>query len=102
MIEDIGMVAAGTSAVSVTLNPKKNYELHHTGSNGSTADSNNVIVGTASGVGNSIAASTTSGPLIYGQPPILLRPGLSTIYLRCASGAPFVRIVASASWLGQF
>jgi hypothetical protein len=104
MIQDLHTVAALTAAggAHVELDPDKAYIVDLAQHDGTNPSTDFVVLGFTSSVGNAIAAKDGEIPLIYGSAPVQISPGHSDIYLRCASGAPLVRIVASAPWGGKY
>lgn len=96
------VIVTGVVEVLLTLDPRREYTIAHDGeTNGGVADSNNVYLATATGVTASSAEGANKAKLLPGR-TIVVGPGVDTLALKTAAGAPTVTVVPGPDCLGMW
>lgn len=97
-------VSAATSVVSFTLDPDRHYDVYHTGlDDGENVAQGEVFFGCNGVVPTAAHAEGLGlGSIVYGAPTIAIGPGVTTLKLITAAGAPAIQFLPSGRYEGKW
>lgn len=94
-------VSASSTEKELTLDPKRQYTLQHTGLNDGGADTN-TIYGSESSATVTLDMSDEDDKLaILSGGSYVIGPGIATYYIKSAAGTPVLNVMPSPHVLGH-
>lgn len=91
------VAASSTAGVAITFDPSQPYGIYHTGKNASgVAATGLVVIGYGANPATADYAAESNKLILESSGTVMIDRGVTTLYIKSASGAPMLQIVPRA------